>query len=63
MTISLGIILEKALREQPLSRGEVIHLLRIKEEGEQEKVFEVARKLRGRYFGNRIVVLEEMVGR
>ena len=63
MTISLDTILEKALREQPLSRGEIIHLLGIKEEGEQEKVFEVARKLRGRYFGNRIFLLEEMAGR
>jgi methylornithine synthase len=63
MTISLDTILEKALREQPLTRGEIIHLLRIKEEGEQKKVFEVARKLRGRYFGSRIFLLEEIVWR
>jgi len=54
MTLSLDTVLEKALREQPFSREEIIHLLRLTKEAEQEKVFEVARKLRARYFGNRI---------
>jgi len=54
MTVSLDTILEKAIQEQPLHREEVMYLLGLKEEGEQEKLYEAARKLRNRYFGNRI---------
>ena len=54
MTVSLDAILEKALQEQPLSREEILCLLRVREEAERKKVFEAARKLRARYFGNRI---------
>jgi methylornithine synthase len=54
MTASLDTILQKAIQEQPLYPGEVMNLLRLKEEAEQEKLYEVARKLRTRYFGNRI---------
>jgi len=54
MTTSLDKILEKATREVPLHRGEIMYLLKIKDEEEQEKLFEVARKLRNRYFENKI---------
>ena len=54
MTVFLDTILEKAIQEQPLHRGEVMNLFRLEEEGDQEKLYEVARKLRNRYFGNRI---------
>jgi methylornithine synthase len=54
MTISLDTILEKAIREQPLHRGEIMYLLRLKEVDELKELFEVARNLRNRYFGDRI---------
>jgi methylornithine synthase len=54
MMVSLDKILEKALYEKPLSRDEVLHLLRVDGEGDQARLFEVARALRDRYFGNKI---------
>ena len=51
---SLDSILKKALQEEPLARQEVLHLLAPKEQEEQERVYEVARKLRDRYFSTKI---------
>jgi methylornithine synthase len=47
-------MLERALEEEPLSRKEVLYLLGPKDKEEQERVYEAARRLRDRYFGNRI---------
>ena len=54
MSILLETLLKKAFQEEPLSREEVLYLFRLKEEDKQEKLFEVARKLRHRYFGEQI---------
>jgi len=51
---SLDSILSKTLEEEPLSRGEVLYLLAPKKQEEQERIYEVARKLRDRYFGSKI---------
>jgi len=51
---SLDSILKKALHEEPLARREVLHLLALKEQGEQERIYEVARRLRERYFSNKV---------
>ena len=50
----LDSILKKALLEEPLARREVLYLLAPKEQEEQERIYEVARKLRDRYFNNKI---------
>lgn len=47
-------ILEKASRELPLDRQEIVDLLDLTSEEEFNKVTEVARKLRGKYFFNKI---------
>jgi methylornithine synthase len=51
---SLDSILHKVLHEEPLARQEVLHLLAPKTQEEQEGIYEVARKLRDRYFGNKV---------
>jgi len=51
---SLDEILNKAIREEPLSQPEVLCLLELREKEEQERLYEVARRLRERYFGNKI---------
>ena len=53
-SIPLDPLLKKALKEEPLSRAEILYLLAPKGREEQERVDEVARKLRDRYFGNKI---------
>jgi methylornithine synthase len=50
----LDSILNKALEEKPLARGEVLHLLAPKNQEEQERIYEVARRLRDRYFSNKV---------
>jgi methylornithine synthase len=47
-------ILDKALREAPLSRREVLHLLGLEEAGETDRLFAAARSLRRRYFGDSV---------
>jgi len=47
-------ILEKACKQQCLSREEIIFLLSLKEEGEIKQLFHVARSLRQRYFGEKV---------
>jgi methylornithine synthase len=54
MTVPLDKILKKALAEEPFSRGEVVHLLRVEGESDRARLFEAARTLRDRYFGNKI---------
>lgn len=51
---SLDSILKKALEEEPLTRGEVLYLLTPRGGEEQERIYEVARRLRERYFSNEI---------
>ena len=51
---SFDTILKKAIREEPLSRGEILYLLGLKENEERERLFEVARRLRERHFGRKI---------
>jgi methylornithine synthase len=51
---SLDSILKKALDEEPLARGEVLHLLGPKEQEEEKRIYEVARRLRDRYFSNKV---------
>ncbi len=53
MTPPVTKILDKAIREDPLSREEVLSLLTLKDKGEQERLFEIARRLRDRYFGDK----------
>ena len=50
----LGQILEKATQEQRLDREEVVFLLGLSEKSRVDAVFEAARELRFRYFGNRL---------
>jgi methylornithine synthase len=50
----LDCILKKAFAEEPLARGEVLHLLAPKGQEEQERVYVVARRLRDRYFSNKV---------
>jgi methylornithine synthase len=47
-------ILDKASREEALSRDEIIHLLGVRRPLEMGRVFAVARELRRRYFGDKI---------
>ena len=47
-------ILSKAVLEEPLSRTEVLYLLGLEQDEEIAKLFEVARELRRRYFGDKI---------
>ena len=51
---SLDSILKKTLEEEPLKRGEVLYLLAPKKQQEQERIYEVAQRLRDRYFGNKV---------
>lgn len=53
-TISLDQILDKAAKNQFLSRKEIIYILALKEKEELARVFEKARELRDRYFGNKV---------
>lgn len=50
----LDSILKKAAGEEPLSRDEILHLLSLEDEAEQGRLFEVARRLRHRYFENNV---------
>lgn len=52
----LDVILEKAERENPLSREELMFLLKLSKESDLSKVFKVARKLRTRYFKHKVFV-------
>lgn len=54
MTLPITGILSKAAREEPLSREEILSLLTLRDQEEQEMLSEVARRLRDRYFGNKI---------
>lgn len=47
-------ILGKAFEEEPLTRDELLYLLRISEKDDISRVFAIARMLRNRYFKNRI---------
>lgn len=47
-------ILAKALCEESLTKGEVLSLLSLKQADDIKKLFEVARRLRDRYFGDKI---------
>jgi methylornithine synthase len=42
------------MEEKPLTRQEALHLLESKEQEDQERIYEVARRLRDRYFSNKI---------
>ncbi len=56
-TISkLDMILEKADRESPLNREELMYLLTLSKESDHSKVFNVARQLRTRYFKDRVFI-------
>ena len=46
-------ILNKAVREEPLSREEILSLLALKDQEKQERLFKIARRLRDRYFGDK----------
>lgn len=50
----LGEILDKAYREIPLNKAEIIFLLGLNQEEEISQVFQVARDLRQRYFGEKL---------
>jgi len=52
--LDLDAVLEKALWEEPLSHEEILCLLTPENEAEQGHLFEVARRLRHRYFGNKV---------
>ena len=54
ISFSIEEILDKALYEEPLSRREVLYLLRLEQVEEVKKLFEVAQRLRRRYFGDKI---------
>jgi methylornithine synthase len=54
MMVSPPRILKKALQEVDLSRDEILHLLQVEDVKDQEKLFEAARLLRDRHFGNKI---------
>ena len=47
-------VLEKALWEEPLCHEEILCLLSLDNEAELGRLFEVARRLRHRYFGNKV---------
>jgi methylornithine synthase len=53
-SFSIEEILDKALREEALSRREVLYLLGLQQTDEIKKLFAVAQRLRCRYFGNNI---------
>jgi methylornithine synthase len=50
----LRTILEKAVQEERLDKGELVFLLRLSRNSQIEAVFETAGELRARYFGNRV---------
>ena len=52
--MQLDPILDKARGESPLTREETVFLLSLHRADDLQRVFEVARELRGRYFGNKI---------
>ena len=54
MVSSVGGIVKKALHEGPLSREEILLLLQAENVKDRERLFEAARLLRDRYFGNKI---------
>ncbi|SHJ11018.1 methylornithine synthase PylB [Desulfosporosinus lacus] len=56
ITSKLDEILEKAVQENPLSREDLLFLLKLSEKGDLEKVFEVARQLRTRYFEDKVFI-------
>lgn len=47
-------ILERAEEEKPLTQGEIVCLLSQEGTAEKEAIFEMARRLRSRYFGNHV---------
>jgi methylornithine synthase len=49
-----NVILEKALAEKPLTKNDIIHLLSVEDQREMQKLFEVAKLLRARYFNDSI---------
>ncbi|MGL5514621.1 MAG: hypothetical protein ACRDBM_15505, partial [Sporomusa sp.] len=51
---TLNRILEKALEEEPLTRTELLYLLRISATDDIARVFAIARTLRNQYFKNKI---------
>ena len=55
-TPKLDVILEKAERENPLSREDLLFLLSLSEESDYAKVFNLARQLRTRYFENKVYI-------
>ncbi|HBV85451.1 MAG TPA: methylornithine synthase PylB [Desulfosporosinus sp.] len=55
-TLKLVEILDKATREIPLDREELLYLLRVSDENDLAKVFNTARLLRKRYFDNKVFV-------
>lgn len=50
----LKYIIEKSLEERSLSKEEILYLLKQKEEGQLNRIYEAARQLRERYFGKEI---------
>jgi len=52
----LDVILDKAEQEKPLSKEELMFLLRLTKESDLSKVFSLACQLRTRYFGDKIFV-------
>ncbi len=50
----LAEILDRALQENILDRQEIAFLLGLRQKDQMEAVFEAARELRSRYFGNRV---------
>jgi methylornithine synthase len=50
----LNAILAKAIQEKHLNREEIVFLLGLREKSRIDAVFEAARELRSRYFGNRV---------
>lgn len=53
-TATLNRILEKALEEEPLTKTELLYVLKISAEDDIARVFATARMLRKRYFKNKI---------
>jgi len=45
---------DRALREEPLTRGEILYLLGLNRAEDISRIFEVAQRLRRRYFGDKI---------
>lgn len=50
----LNKILDKAWQETPLKKEEILYLLKVNEKKDLEKIFNVAKKLRQRYFSKKV---------